>query len=80
MTAGPGFRPGDRVVIVGGTFAGTQGTVLSPREVLGRCPGAPISPDVYTGRAYWLLIEVFGREMPIELEACQLAPAGEGGA
>ena len=70
-----GFAPGDRVRIVAGSFVGMLGTIITPDEATRLVPGAFIGPEVGEGKAYWLTINVFGHEVPIELWTEQLMRA-----
>jgi transcription antitermination factor NusG len=77
MTFGSGvpfdrFAPGDRVVVVDGTFAGITGTILSPEELLARNPQARISRELREGGLCAVLLTIFGREVPVELQPWQV--------
>src|SRR5262249_12025439 len=57
------FRPGDRVRVVDATFEGLEGEVADP-----------------DGRArrdgfVWVVLPLFGRDAPVELETWQIPPA-----
>jgi transcription antitermination factor NusG len=64
------FRPGDGVRITEGTFAGMRSTVISPEEAIERRKGFPeVSKPP---EPVWVLIEVFGRPVPVSPEAHQV--------
>jgi transcription antitermination factor NusG len=67
------FRPGDRVRIVSGVFAGMSGVVISHAEAVARCPDAPANPEVDRGEAFWVVARIFNQELPIVQSADQLA-------
>jgi hypothetical protein len=78
--ASPGpFVPGERVVVVDGTFVGMEGSILSPEEVVARNPDARISQEARGGILCWVLLPIFGRQVPVELHAWQIRRAGETG-
>jgi transcription antitermination factor NusG len=65
------FQPGDNVRIIQGTFTGMNARIISVDEALQR------ELPVRDGEFYWAIIEVFGRDVPVELEPNQMAPAEE---
>ena len=69
------FPPGERVRIVAGTFTGMSGTIITADEAVQRVPGAVTGPEVDEGRMYWLLVSVFGQDIPVELAREVLVPA-----
>jgi transcription antitermination factor NusG len=65
--------PGDKVKVVDGTFVGLEGIILSPNEVVRFDPEARISHEVREGKVYWVLLPMFDKKVPVELEPWQLA-------
>ena len=74
-----GFRPGDHVRIVDGTFVGRAGEVLSheqAQEHLRRSGQPTCRPARET---VWVLMEVFGRPVPVQFDSrqpSQFSPCG----
>jgi transcription antitermination factor NusG len=67
-------REGERVRIIDGAFAGMTGTIVSPDEALALVPGCVINSEVVEkGGRYWVLLSIFGRDLPVELRADQLS-------
>ena len=63
-----GFRPGDKVRVTSGTFAGMVGTVLPMNEAENR--GFPVCPWMV-----FVLLVIFGHEVPAHFDPQQLTPA-----
>lgn len=59
------LTPGQRVKITEGAFAGMDGIAVAPSEVAQLNPGAAIS-TTEEGEV-WVLISIFGREVPVAL-------------
>jgi hypothetical protein len=78
------FRPGDRVTILSGAFAGVSGAITTLSELTARWPdnnfADPVvpQPDIPTrqqverGEAFWVIVRVFGHDVPVLLFAGQL--------
>ncbi|HEV3262795.1 MAG TPA: KOW motif-containing protein [Gemmataceae bacterium] len=62
-----GFRQGDTVRIIDGTFAGMSGKVIGDRD-------APMDHKCPPGLVR-VQLEIFGRPVPVELETDQIEPA-----
>jgi hypothetical protein len=59
-------------VVVDGTFVGLEGIILSPEEAAVRSPQVRISRELRQGRICAVLLTLFEREVPVELEPWQL--------
>jgi hypothetical protein len=82
------FKPGDRVTVLSGAFAGASGTVVTLAELVARWPdnnfADPVHPwpDIPTqqqvdrAEAYRVMVQAFGHDVSLLLFADQLA-AGE---
>jgi len=70
-----GFKSGDRVRIRDGTFIGEDGEVLNHEAAQQRLqqPGEP--PFRPARELIWVLIEIFGRSVPIQLQPEQIEHA-----
>jgi transcription antitermination factor NusG len=71
------FQSGDKVKVVHGTFTGMVGTVVSPAEagLMREKAGQP--PSVFLGHLafVWVVLEIFGRPVLVELEPFQIEPS-----
>lgn len=65
-----GFRVGVRVRITDGTFAGMVGRLMGPEVVTAH--GLFNPPPSHERQLYWVMVPIFGREAPAQLEAFQL--------
>jgi hypothetical protein len=54
-----------------------EGMILSPEEAVARNPDIRVSREVRDGKAYWVLLTLFEKEVSVELEAWQIATAAE---
>jgi transcription antitermination factor NusG len=70
-----GFRPRDRVRIVDGTFIGMAGEVLSHEQANERRRQDGCPECLAERETVWVLIEVFGRPVPVRLQPEQLERA-----
>jgi transcription antitermination factor NusG len=70
-----GYRPGDRVRIVDGTFLGMAGEVLGHEQAEERLRTAEQATVRPTGEAVWVLVGLFGRPVPINLMPDQIEHA-----
>ncbi len=62
-----GFRPGVRVRVIAGTFAGYQGRVMGPDEAKEHGMPERLQPG-----AEWVhdvLLSIFGRDVPLQLDS-----------
>jgi transcription antitermination factor NusG len=80
MTSGNGipskrFSLGERVVVVDGTFDSLEGIILTPDAVLARYPQVPISREFERGKVCAVLLTLFGKQVPVELELWQVRRA-----
>ncbi len=69
-----GFVPGDPVRIVEGTFAGHAGRVVGREEAraLWENSGGQAPPCKLTPGLVWVVLDLFGRTVPVLLEDSQL--------
>jgi transcription antitermination factor NusG len=71
------FKPGDRVTVLSGPFAGVSGTVATLAELVARWPDNNFADPVYPwpdiptqqqvdrGEAYRVMVEAFGHDVPL---------------
>jgi transcription antitermination factor NusG len=81
------FKPGDRVTVLSGAFAGVSGTVVTLAELVARWtdnnfadpaypwPDLPTQQQVDRGEAYRVMVQAFGHDVPLLLFADQIAAA-----
>ncbi len=69
-----GFRPGDRVRIVDGTFVGQDGEVLSHEQAQEHLRRAGQPTWRAARETVWVLIEVLGQSVPTQFQPDQLSP------
>jgi transcription antitermination factor NusG len=72
-----GFRPGDEVSIVDGTFVGMTGLVISPEaaETL-QPPASELSAFRRSGVGVWVKLAIFGRSVAVLLLPSQIRHPG----
>jgi transcription antitermination factor NusG len=74
MATGPSahYEPGDNVKVVDGTFIGLEGVILSQDEVVSHNPEVRISREFREGKVCWVLLPIFDKTVPVELESWQM--------
>jgi len=70
-----GFTPGDQVRIVDGRFIGRTGKVLSDEEAQKRRRQGGLPFCGSTRETLWVLIDIFGRPVPVQVEPSQIDQA-----
>ena len=75
MLSWSNFQTGENVRIVQGTFSGMKGRIISVTEALQR--ELWISDSVRNEESYWVILTIFGRDVPLELEPQQMVSADE---
>jgi transcription antitermination factor NusG len=61
-----GYKPGDHVRIVDGTFAGMPGEVLSHEQALDHFRACGQLERRRAREFVWVLLQLFGRPVPVE--------------
>jgi transcription antitermination factor NusG len=69
----PTFNVGDNVKIVGGTFDGFGGPIITPEEATAM-PHSVATTELEEG-ALWIAVSIFGRNDPIQQSPERLCPA-----
>ncbi len=80
MPSGPfiypgGYASGDAVTVMGGTFAGWAGKVVSPDEAVALRDRFGGQPSIYKAPPgqVWVVLSIFGRTVPVLLAPSQIA-------
>jgi len=66
------FFPNQVISITNGMFVGMTGRVIGMGEVIQR--NLPLNDAIQCGDAFWVIMTIFGREVPIELGPHQMVP------
>lgn len=70
-----GFRPGDAVRVVDGTFAGMAGEVLSHEQAQERLRGLGQPTSRPATELLWVLLDLFHRPVPVPFNPDQIRHA-----
>jgi transcription antitermination factor NusG len=74
-----GFRPGDAVTVVDGTFIGMPGRVISPTEAANSRQLSVDKASVFrTAKGMvWVVVEIFSRPVAVPLQPLQITWSAE---
>jgi transcription antitermination factor NusG len=64
------FYPGQTVHIIEGMFIGLQARIIGIGEAIER--KLPLSDDIKKQKSYWVIMSIFGRDVPVVLTPNQM--------